>query len=82
MSEIFKSEVTLSENGFLFDHGSGLTYTLNTTGQFIFRQLQSGQKSKQIMEKMLDEFEVIEETARKDLDDFFRQLNELGLIDL
>ncbi|NOZ08313.1 MAG: PqqD family protein [FCB group bacterium] len=81
MSEIFSSELTMSKNGFLFDHGSGLTYTLNATGQFIFHLLESGKKSTHILEKLITEFDVTEDTARKDLDDFYRQLKELGLIE-
>ena len=36
MADIIQTEVTLSKSGFLFDHNSGLTYTLNETGKFIF----------------------------------------------
>ncbi len=81
MSDIFKSELTLSDTGFLFDHNTGLTYTLNITGQFIFRLMDEGVKAPEILEKLMTEFEVTEETARKDLDDFYRQLTEMGLID-
>ncbi len=77
----FKSEVTLSESGFLFDHSSGLTYTLNPTGQFIFRALQNGKGGQKILSQIMDEFDVDDNTARKDLDDFIQQLKEFGLIE-
>ncbi|NOZ03276.1 MAG: PqqD family protein [FCB group bacterium] len=81
MSSLFKSELTLSESGFLFDHATGLTYTLNPTGQFIFRQMQKGVEGPEILTRLQEEFEVDETTARKDLDDFVRQLKEFELID-
>lgn len=81
MNTLLRSKFTLSDSGFLFDHATGLTYTLNPTGQFIFKSLQEGKSGPEILAAMLEEFEIDEETARKDLDDFFRQLREFGLVD-
>jgi PqqD family protein of HPr-rel-A system len=81
MSKVFKTEVTLSESGFLFDHATGLTYTLNPTGKFIFRLMQEGKQGPDILDALMTEFEVDETTARKDLDDFLRQLKEFDLVD-
>jgi len=76
----FKSELTISESGFLFDHSTGLTYTLNSTGQFIFRKIQDKQNAMHILNFVMQEFDVSEETAHKDLDDFVRQLKEFDLV--
>ncbi len=81
MPEVFKTELTLSNSGFLFDHSDGLTYTLNPTGQFIFRKIEEGKEPPEILELITGEFEVDENTARKDLDDFYRQMKEMGLTD-
>ncbi|KPL07448.1 hypothetical protein AMJ86_04495 [bacterium SM23_57] len=81
MNDLLKTEITLTESGFLFDHTTGLTYSLNPTGRFIFRQLQDGKDAAGILKEIVDEFLVDEDTARKDLDDYFRQLKEMGLID-
>ena len=81
MSNILKTEVTVTESGFLFDHSTGLTYSLNPTGYFIFQQLQEGKTVGDILGQITDEFTVNEDTARKDLEDYFRQLREMGLID-
>lgn len=75
------SEITLSNSGFLFDHETGMTYTLNETGQYIFRGLQDGKDMDEILQGMLDEFEINESTARNDLDDYFRQLKDLGIVE-
>jgi len=80
-AKFFKSELTISNSGFLFDHGSGLTYSLNATGQFIFMQLEAGIEPPKIIKTLNEEYEVTEETARKDVDDFLRQLSELGIVE-
>ncbi|MBS1261130.1 MAG: hypothetical protein MAG453_00451 [Calditrichaeota bacterium] len=79
MAVKFTNDVTLSKSGFLFDHASGQTYTLNPTGQFIFRLLEQGEESERVLPQIVAEFNVSESTARKDLDDFLRQLHELGI---
>jgi len=81
MSNILKTEVTVTESGFLFDHSTGLTYSLNPTGHFIFQQLQEGKTVGDILGQITEEFTVNEDTARKDLEDYFRQLREMGLIE-
>ncbi|MBC8216520.1 MAG: PqqD family protein [Candidatus Marinimicrobia bacterium] len=81
MSGIFNSEVTISDSGFLFDHGTGLTYSLNETGQFIFTKMKEEVHANKMLELIMEEFDINEETARKDIDDFYRQLKEAGLID-
>jgi len=80
-SRLLKTEVTLTESGFLFDHTTGLTYSLNSTGQFVFRRMQEEKDAEDTLRGILSEFAIDEDTARKDLDDYFRQLKELGLID-
>ncbi len=79
--DMFKTEVTLSDSGFLFDHSTGLTYSLNPTGQFIFLKLQSGLEPEKIITLITEEFAVDEITARKDMDDFYRLLKEMGIVE-
>ncbi len=80
MDQLFHSEMTLTKGGFLFDHSTGLTYTLNTTGRDIFERFQEGSEASEIVRSLIAEFEVDEETARGDLEDFVRQMRELGLV--
>jgi hypothetical protein len=80
MGNVLKTEVTLTESGFLFDHSTGLTYSLNPTGLFVFQQIQAGKTVGEILGLMMEEFAVNEETARQDLEDYFRQLREMGFI--
>ncbi|MBZ0266182.1 HPr-rel-A system PqqD family peptide chaperone [bacterium] len=81
MGVTFTTEVTLSESGFLFDHSTGLTYTLNKTGQFIFKKLREEIEAPAIAEALQEEFDVDGSKARKDLDDFFRQLKDMGIVE-
>ena len=81
MTSLLKTDITLTNSGFLFNHSTGLTYSLNATGLFIFQQLQDEQEVDQILQRLMEEFLVDEDTARKDLDDYLRQLQELGLVE-
>lgn len=81
MADAFKTEVTVSKSGFVFDHSSGLTFSLNPVGQFIFQQLEEGREPSDILTAITEEFAVDDATARKDLDDFLRQLRDLGFVD-
>ncbi len=81
MSSTFTTELTLSQSGFLFDHSTGLTYSLNSTGRFIFEHMKEGKEGAEMLALLQEEFLVDESTARNDLDDFLRQLKELGLVD-
>jgi hypothetical protein len=81
MTSLLKTEVTLTKSGFLFDHNTGLTYSLNPTGLFIFQQLQEAREPEDLLKNILKEFSIDEDTARKDLDDYFRQLREMGLVE-
>ena len=81
MTSLLKTEITLTQSGFLFDHNTGLTYSLNPTGLFIFQQLQEGQEPEDLLKNILGRFFIDEDTARKDLYDYFRQLREMGLVE-
>lgn len=76
---IIDAEVTLTKGGFLFDHSTGLTYSLNNTGRFVFQRLRDGLDAATLLKELVAEFETTEETARNDLEDFIRQMKELGL---
>ena len=50
-------------------HLSGLV-SMNETGEFLFQLLQMPQTKKSLVEAMLEEYEVDEETAEKDVEAF------------
>ena len=72
------SDLLLNDRGFAFDPASGETYQLNTTGLRIVRMLQQGLDADTALARILEDFEVDENTARRDLEDFLRALGREG----
>lgn len=54
--------------------------TLNDTAAFLFEQLQSDTSKDALLERLLEEYDVDEQTARTDIDTFCSQLEEANLI--
>ena len=53
---------------------------LNETGAFLWKILESGATKEEMLAKMLEEYDVDEETARKDIDAFISKLQEAKLV--
>ena len=75
------SHLALSDNGGLFDSATGHTFTLNATGTFIMKRVIAGAAREEIINGLLDEFEVDRAAAEIDLDQFIHYCLELGLLD-
>lgn len=56
--------------------------TLNATGRWIWDHLDQSQTAETLTKSMLSEFEVDEDTARKDTEEFLAELLRLGIIEL
>jgi len=63
----------------IFDSENSLLLTLNSTATFIFDRLKKGLETKKIAIDLASKFEVTEENARKDIDEFIKTLIEKGL---
>jgi len=72
--------LALSEEGFVFDPETGNSYVVNQTGMFILTKLKEGKSEEEILRELVDEFEVDEDTARRDITDFLEQLKILGIL--
>ncbi len=64
--------MTLNFNGII---------NLNETGAFLFDVLQRGAKEQELLEKMLDEYDVPVEKAKSDIDDFISKLKEADILE-
>ena len=53
-------------------------FTLNEVGAFIWEQIDGRRQVKEIKEMIVEEFDVGEEEAEKDLIEFIQQLEEIG----
>ncbi len=54
---------------------------LNSSSTFLWRILEKGATEEELVEKLLDEYDVEEEKARKDIKGFIEKLREAKLIE-
>ncbi len=69
----------LNDRGIAFDPVSGETYRLVGPAVQLVRLLQKGVDDDALLQHLLNEYEVDESTARRDLDVFLGSLEELKL---
>lgn len=73
-------EVILVPVGQTALHFNGII-TLNQTGVEIWKGIREEKNREQILEQILEQFEVSRETAQADMETFLQYLNENGLIE-
>lgn len=66
------NNMTLDFNGII---------NLNETGAFLFGILQNGAEKEELLEKMLEEYDVSEEKASKDIEIFIDKVKEADLFE-
>ena len=54
---------------------------LNETGAFLFRIMQNGTSREELISKMLDEYEVTEQKAEKDIDLFIEKVKDADILE-
>lgn len=60
----------------IFDPETSVLYSFNATAAFIFKNLQKGIGEEQIVEEMTRKFIVTKKTAKKDLEEFLKELRK------
>ncbi len=75
------NNVAVSENGFLFLPGTGESFTLNEIGRTILEYLKEGNKSDEIIEKIISEYDIDKTIAERDFNDFINQLKNFRIVD-
>jgi len=68
--------LAVSETGFIFDPGTGMTYHVNVTGRFLLQQLQAGLSLDRIEHALQEAFEVDGEDLERDIVEFVHMLRE------
>lgn len=53
---------------------------LNETGAFLWKILESGATEEELLKKLLEEYDVGEQTAKNDLEKFINKLQEAKLV--
>ncbi len=70
----------LNPKGFLFDSTTGSSYTLNWTGTSLLQRVLDGAVRTELVAYLKTQFHLDEKNAVRDLDRFFLDLQNLGLV--
>ncbi|MEI6536701.1 MAG: HPr-rel-A system PqqD family peptide chaperone [Verrucomicrobiaceae bacterium] len=71
-------DILLNDRGFAFDPAGGETFQLSATGLRVVRLLQQGCDDEAVLKHLVEEYEVDDHTARRDLESFLGALEQLG----
>ncbi|MDX8394470.1 MAG: PqqD family protein [Mariprofundales bacterium] len=69
-------QLALNDSGFVFDPVNGRSFTANSIGLFVLRELQKGHDMAAMLDIITDEFDVDARTAERDITDFASQLRK------
>jgi Coenzyme PQQ synthesis protein D (PqqD) len=72
------SEIMLNDRGFAFDPTKGESFQLSTTALVVIRALRESPDRETAFKKILEEFDVDENTARRDFDQFIASIDQIG----
>jgi len=76
-----RSNIAVSDNGFVFDPNNGDSYNLNFIGQEILQLLKSNLSEKEITKAITEKYDVEENTFEQNLFDFIGMLNHYDLLE-
>ena len=74
-------KVALSETGFVFDAGTGDSYSINPIGVEIIEYIKQNLTKEEIKKKLSDKYDVTTPELGKSLDDYFGALNTFNILD-
>ncbi len=77
-----KSDIAVSDTGFLFDPTTGDSYNLNQTGVEIIQMIKDGKSEKEIIKAFTEKYDVDEITFEQNLYDFLRMLSHFNLTEI
>ena len=72
--------LALNPDGFAFDPTTGESFTMNATGLAILAGLREGASPIELVGRLTEEFEISEQDATRDVDDFLDHLRALRLV--
>jgi hypothetical protein len=73
-------ELAVSETGFVFDPGTGMTFQVNATGKHILRKLQEGSPVNEIEAEIQEAFRVQGDDLTRDILEFVSLLKKHELL--
>jgi hypothetical protein len=76
-----KNNIAISESGFVFDAGTGETYSLNPIGADILKLMKEGKEQEEITSYFLENYDVSQGVFESAYFDFISILNQFNLIE-
>ncbi|OQX97244.1 MAG: hypothetical protein B6I20_13025 [Bacteroidetes bacterium 4572_117] len=76
-----RSNIAVSDNGFVFDPNTGDSYNLNYIGQEIIQMLKSNLTEKEITKTITGKYDVDDNSFEQNLFDFIGMLNHYDLLE-
>jgi hypothetical protein len=76
-----RKNIATSESGFIFNPGTGDSYSANPIAAEILLYLKEGKPGSEIRKLILAKYDVEPGILEKDMDDFTAQLREANLLD-
>ena len=76
-----KSNIAVSESGFIFNPEIGTSFTTNSLGISILKQLKEKTSPEEIKKSILNSYDIDAITCEKDLDDFLRIVKQFNLLE-
>lgn len=74
------SNIAISDSGFIFNPGTGDSFSTNQIGLEIIRLLKEDCKKEEIVKRIQEKFSIDEATVDKDLVDFLMMLDSFQLL--
>ena len=74
-------KVALSETGFVFDAGTGDSYSINPIGVEIIEYIKQNLTREEIKKKLNEKYDVSAPELEKSLDDYFWALKTFNILD-
>ncbi len=75
-----KSNIAISENGFLFDPATGESFSTNQTGREIIELMKQGKTEEQIRQAVMEKFDVDAQTFERYYLDFVSMLKQYQIV--
>lgn len=76
-----KSNIAVSDNGFIFNPATGDSFSSNTIGSEIVSAVKRGETEQQIKASILEKYEVSAEQLDRDWEDWVMQLKDANLLE-
>jgi len=76
-----KKNIATSETGFIFNPGTGDSFSVNSTGAEILNMIKENKTRQEIFEDIVSRYDIEKSQFERDLDDYISLLTEYNLVD-